>query len=269
MSEVAATRLSDIGSIAPDPGAGAAYTGSWLGPDMGAWTPGTGKGVNRRLPSEHELRYLIEKVRNADLDIAYREIMHLFLAHLLPAEDASDWTDRLLETFGGLGAVLAAPWSRLEQVAGEVEGLPSIIKTVNAIIVSVMREPLADRPVITSSHELHEYLRATLGHSNVEMVRILFLDTKNKLIKDELHGKGTINHVPLYPREVVKRAIELDAKAIILVHNHPSGDPSPSAQDVAITKQIAAVLGQIDIVFHDHVIVGRLRCASFRSLGLI
>jgi DNA repair protein RadC len=114
-----------------------------------------------------------------------------------------------------------------------------------------------------------DYLRISIGGSETELVRILFLDRKNGLIKDELHARGTVDHTPLYPREVVRRVLEVNAKAIILVHNHPSGDPRPSPQDIEMTNLIAQVLGQIDVTFHDHVIVGAARVLSFRQEKLL
>jgi DNA repair protein RadC len=132
-----------------------------------------------------------------------------------------------------------------------------------------LREPLEDRPVIGSASALMDYLSVTMRHEAIESTRVLFLDRKNALIKDEILHRGTVDHTPLYPREVLRRVIETGASAIILVHNHPSGDPSPSTADIAMTKELIAALGTIGGVLHDHVIVGRNREISFRKSGLI
>jgi DNA repair protein RadC len=132
-----------------------------------------------------------------------------------------------------------------------------------------VREPLEDRLVIGSASALLDYLSVTMRHEPTETTRILYLDRKNALIKDEIQQRGTVDHTPLYPREVVKRVLELGACAVILVHNHPSGDPTPSRNDIEMTRQLAAALGTINVALHDHVIVGRNKEASFRKLKLL
>jgi DNA repair protein RadC len=177
---------------------------------------------------------------------------------------------QLLDRFGSLGAVITADPSKLGEVLDGGDDLAGVLlNVVRAAVKAIVREPLEDRPVIGSASALMDYLSVTMRHEAAEATRILFLDRKNALIKDEILHRGTIDHTPLYPREVVKRVIELGAAAIILVHNHPSGDPTPSQSDVDMTRQLAAALGTINVVLHDHVIVGRNREASLRKLGLL
>jgi DNA repair protein RadC len=144
-----------------------------------------------------------------------------------------------------------------------------LLKAVRAAVKAIVREPLEDRPVIGSASALMDYLSVTMRHEPTEATRILFLDRKNALIKDEIQHRGTVDHTPLYPREVVKRVVELGASAIILVHNHPSGDPTPSQSDIDTTRQLAAALGTINVVLHDHVIVGRNKEVSLRKTKLM
>ena len=164
---------------------------------------------------------------------------------------------------------MAADPARLTEVLGGDGISVVLLKAVRAAIKAVVREPLEDRPVISSASMVMDYLSVTMRHEPTETMRILFLDSKNALIKDEIQHRGTVDHAPLYTREVVKRVVELGACAIILVHNHPSGDPTPSQADIKITRQLAAALGTINVVLHDHVIVGRNRETSLRKLKLI
>ncbi len=194
---------------------------------------------------------------------------------------------RLLERFRSLGAVLAAEsvryaeclppddeaaWPDRDRAAWREERhweLSTLLKTTQELLQRVLREELEERPVIGSWTALVDYLAAAMRHETAEHFRILFLDRKNILIRDEVQSRGTVDQTSLYPREVVKRALELAASAIVMVHNHPSGDPTPSAPDVEMTKQVVAALGQVGIAVHDHIIVGKNRHASFRNLKLL
>jgi DNA repair protein RadC len=140
---------------------------------------------------------------------------------------------------------------------------------VRAAALLITRQELSDRPVIANWQSLLNYCRAALAEETIEQFHLLFLDGRNALIAHERQQTGTVNHAPVYPREVAKRALELNARAIIMVHNHPSGDPTPSRDDVAITKAVAAALDKLEITLHDHVVVGRKGHASLRSLGLL
>jgi DNA repair protein RadC len=140
---------------------------------------------------------------------------------------------------------------------------------VQAAALRLVRSELQGRPVLDRWDALMDYLNAQLARERVEQFRVLFLDTKNVLLADEAQGRGTVDHTPVYPREVAKRALELHASALILVHNHPSGDPAPSPQDIAMTAEVGRALATIGVVLHDHVIVGNGRWVSFRAEGLL
>lgn len=182
--------------------------------------------------------------------------------------EAEQITALLMARFGSLAIILAAPLRRLEDALGSHARLAPALKSVHQAVRAVLREPLLHRTSISSWQQLDDYLKATLGHDQVEQVRLLLLDRKNRLIRDELHAKGTIDHVPLYPREVIRRVIEMEASAVIVVHNHPSGDPTPSGPDLEITQALADVLGQIGVCLHDHVIVGSTGVVSLRARKL-
>ena len=151
-------------------------------------------------------------------------------------------------------------WSALTQLR---------LKALHDLFRRVLKEELRERPLIDGEPALLDYLRLTLRHEVVEQFRILFLDRKNLLIRDEVQSRGTVDHTPLYPREVVKRALELGASAIIMVHNHPSGDPTPSQADIDMTRQVVSALAQVNVGVHDHIIVGRHRHTSFKTQKLI
>ena len=197
------------------------------------------------------------------------EILELLLYFGRSGHRAAILAKQLLERFASLGGVLAADPAKLAQVLGDDRVSITLLKATRAAVKATVREPLEDRPVISSASALMDYLSVTMRHEPTETMRILFLDCKNALIKDEIQHRGTVDHAPLYTREVVKRVVELGACAVILVHNHPSGDPTPSRDDVKITRELAAALGTINVVLHDHVIVGRNRETSLRKLKLI
>jgi DNA repair protein RadC len=210
---------------------------------------------------------VIDRIDHSSVSSA--ELLELLLCFGRSGNVAGRIARDLIDHFGSLGAVLAAQPNRL---ATWLEGdQPSVflLKIVRVAVRMTLREPLEDRPVISSASSLMDYLSVTMRHEAIEATRVLFLDRKNALIKDETLHRGTVDHTPLYPREVVRRVIETGASAIILVHNHPSGDPSPSKADIAMTKELIAALGTIGGVLHDHVIVGRNRELSFRKAGLI
>ena len=144
-----------------------------------------------------------------------------------------------------------------------------LLKVIGEVLKRVLREEISDRPVIGSWTALIDYLQVALAHEPIEQFRVLFLDRKNILIRDEQQQRGTVDHTPLYPREIVKRALELGASAIIMVHNHPSGDPTPSRADIDMTKQVVQAMSAVGLTVHDHVIVGKNRHTSFKSQRLI
>lgn len=209
------------------------------------------------------------------------ELLELLLFFSIRYIDVKPLAKRLLAEFGSLGGVLAAEPVRLEQVMLAVDPAHADridkdrhftithLKGIQRLLQRVLAEDVQARPVIASWQALLDYLKMALGHEPIEQFRVLFLDKKNILIKDEVQQRGTVDHTPLYPREIAKRALELGASALIMVHNHPSGDPTPSRADIEMTKQVAAALAPIRILLHDHLIIGQTRHTSFKSEGLI
>jgi len=196
------------------------------------------------------------------------ELLEVMLFTGNPRADAESLVEQLLERFGSLAAVISAD---TEALAAAGLGLPAIagIKFVREVALRFMRAELRERPVVGSWDKLIDYCNAQIAYSTIEEFRILFLDRKNALIRDERQQRGTVDHTPVYTREVIKRALEIGASALILVHNHPSGDPTPSTADIAVTKDIAKAAALLGIKLHDHLIIGRGRHTSLRDLGLL
>ncbi len=197
------------------------------------------------------------------------ELLELVLFRSLPRADTKPLARRLLDQFGDFNRVLSAPFERLTDVDGVGHAVAIDLKVVEAAAHRLARAKVLQKQVISSWDSLLDYCRTAMAHGETEQFRVLFLDRKNVLIADEAQAKGTVDHVPVYPREVVKRALELNASAIILVHNHPSGDPSPSQSDIAVTEQIASAAASLSITLHDHLIIGKSAEFSFRAERLI
>lgn len=197
------------------------------------------------------------------------EILELTLFRIIPRQDVKPLARRLIDTFGDLGDVLSAPLRRLEQVEGVGPAVALELKIMETVTHRMARAKVMQRQVISSWDAVLNYCHTAMAHRETEEVRVLYLDRKNVLIADEAQGQGTVDHVPIYPREVVKRALDLNASALILVHNHPSGDPTPSNEDISMTQQIQAAAGALGITLHDHLIIGRSKELSFRSQGLL
>ncbi|PRD37827.1 UNVERIFIED_CONTAM: UPF0758 protein [Trichonephila clavipes] len=197
------------------------------------------------------------------------ELLELLLFRAIPRQDVKPLARLLLESFGDFNRVIAAPVPRLLAVKGVGEAAVQELKIVEAAAQRMARAKVMHRPVLSSWDALLDYCHTTMAHRETEQFRILFLDRKNVLIADEEQARGTVDHVPVYPREVVKRALELNASALILVHNHPSGDPTPSDADIQMTMQIRDAAEVLGLVLHDHLIVGREREISFRSQGYL
>lgn len=197
------------------------------------------------------------------------EILTTLLKFTPSMDDARQLAGALLGHFGSLGAVMAAPSTSLKRVVGERRGVHLLLRTVHRAMVLALREPVMDRPLLGSPSALKDYLRISMAHEEREVVRLLFLNSRNALILDELHSQGSVNYTPVYPREIVRRLIETSATALIIVHNHPSGDPTPSAEDIQMTRQIAAVLAGIGVTLQDSVVVGRHGYSSLRSRGIL
>jgi DNA repair protein RadC len=201
--------------------------------------------------------------------VADHELLEMVLFLALPRRDTKPIARALLARFGSFAGAIAAPLADLRHVEGIGEAGAAALKTVQAAALRLVRAEIVDRPVLNNWDRLMEYLNAVLARERVEQFRILFLDGKNRLLADEAQARGTVNHTPVYPREVAKRALELHATALILVHNHPSGDPTPSRADLEMTKEIAAAVRTLAVVLHDHVVVGNGRWLSFRQEGFL
>ncbi len=197
------------------------------------------------------------------------ELLELLLFRAQPRRDMKPIAKALLEKFGSFAEVIAAPEKRLAEVDGIGDASITELKIVQAAASRLLHGQLRKRPVLSSWSAVLDYCRTALAFADREQFRVLFLDKRNQLIADELQQVGTVDHTPVYPREVVKRALELSASAIILVHNHPSGDPTPSRADIQMTQQIIAVASPFGIAVHDHLIVGKDGHASLKGLKLV
>ena len=197
------------------------------------------------------------------------ELLELILFRAIPRRDVKPLAKELIRTFGDFANVLAAPIGRLTEIKGVSENVAQELKIVHAAAIKLAQQRVLNRPVISSWNDLLAYCRAAMADEKTELFRILFLDKKNILIADEVQQRGTVDHTPVYPREVVKRALELSASAIILVHNHPSGDPTPSKDDIEMTRRIVKAAEPLNIRVHDHLVIGAEHHASFKSLGLL
>jgi len=193
--------------------------------------------------------------------------MLLFMAH--PRGDVKPLAKDLINRFGGFAELLAAEPAEIRKVPGAKDATVSALKVVQASSLRMMQACLLNRPAIASWQQLLDYCHAAMEREKREQFRIIFLDRKNTLIADELQATGTIDHTPVYPREVVKRALDLGASAIIMVHNHPSGDPTPSAGDIEMTREVQEAAGHLGITVHDHVIIGRTGHSSLKNMGLL
>lgn len=197
------------------------------------------------------------------------ELLELVLFRAIPRQDVKPLARLLLDTFGDFNRVVAAPAPRLRMVKGVGDAVVQELKIVEAAAQRMMRARVMNRPVLSSWQALLDYCHTAMAHRETEQFRILFLDRKNVLIADEEQAKGTVDHVPVYPREVVKRALEVNASALIMVHNHPSGDPTPSQADIEMTLQVQEAAQVLGLTLHDHLIIGKSREVSFRSAGYL
>lgn len=196
------------------------------------------------------------------------ELLELVLFNALPRRDTKDLAKRLIARFGTFAEVINAPDALIKEVKGAGDRVVEELRIVRAAALRMMQRQVIDKPVLSSWQQVLDYCRAAMGYENRELFRILFLDKRNKLVADEVQSEGTVDHTPVYVREVVKRALELSASAIILVHNHPSGDPTPSRADIDMTKMIVEAARPLGVVVHDHIIVGRQGHVSFKGLRL-
>ena len=226
--------------------------------------------------SEPSAHYLGHRKRLRDRFIAVGadaladyELLEMILFGARPRGDMKPLAKQLLRRFGSFPEVIAAPPELLRKIDGVGDAVIAEFKLIQAAAARLMRAEITRRPVLSSWSAVLDYCRAAQAFADIEQFRILFLDKRNQLIADEVQQKGTVDHTPVYPREVVKRALELSATAVVLVHNHPSGDPTPSRADIQMTQAIIDVAKPLGIAVHDHIIVGRDGHASLKGLKLI
>jgi len=204
-----------------------------------------------------------------DTALADYEVLELLLFRLIPRRDTKPIAKALLSRFGTLASVLGAPPALLQEVKGVGEAVALDLKLITTVAQRMLKSELRDKHVLSSWSSVIDYCHAAMAYETTEQFRILFLDKRNALIADEVQGRGTVDHTPVYPREVVKRALELSATAIILVHNHPSGDPTPSRADIDMTRMIVDTAKPLGITVHDHIIIGKDGHASLKGLRLV
>lgn len=217
----------------------------------------------------HRERLRARFKENGSDSLADYEVLELLLFRALPRRDTKPLAKELLRQFGSLSAVLGAPLKRLTEVNGIGETVALELKLVQTAGIRLARHEVMEKPILASWSALLDYCRTAMAHEEREQFRILFLDKKNRLIADEVQQTGTVDHTPVYPREVIRRALELSATALILVHNHPSGDPTPSRADVEMTIKIKDIAEPMSIKVHDHIIVGKENHASLKGMGLM
>lgn len=197
------------------------------------------------------------------------ELMELVLFAAIPRQDVKPLAKALLAKFGSFADAAQAPQARLREIRGVGDAVIAQLKIVEAAALRLARTKVIGKPALSSWSALLDYCAAAMARSGTEEFRVLFLDRKNVLIADEVQSTGTVDHAPVYPREIVKRALAFEASALILVHNHPSGDPQPSRADIAMTREIVAAAAALKIQVHDHLVIGRSGHASFKALGLL
>ena len=197
------------------------------------------------------------------------ELLELVLFRAIPRRDVKPLAHALMDRFGDFNRVITAPEARLRDVTGVGDAVIVELKIIEAAAHRLARSKVMRQHVVSSWDALLDYCHTTMAHRETEQFRVLYLDRKNVIIGDEEQGKGTVDHVPVYPREVAKRALELNASALILVHNHPSGDPTPSQADIDMTQQILGACTALGLTLHDHLIIGKSRELSFRSEGYL
>jgi DNA repair protein RadC len=229
------------------------------------------RGLAEAPPHYHGHRErLRERFREAGAEaLSDYELLEAVLFRAQPRRDVKPLAKTLIATFGSFAEVISAPVTRLAEVKGLGDATITELKLVQAAASRLIRGEVKKRPVLSSWSAVLDYCRSAQAFADREQFRVIFLDKRNRLIADELQQVGTIDHTPVYPREVVKRALELSASAIILVHNHPSGDPTPSQADIQMTHQIMTVASALGVSVHDHIIVGRDGHASLKGLKLI
>lgn len=227
------------------------------------------KTGNKKHHEGHRARLRQRLINNGPEALQEYELLELILTMAIPRRDVKPLAKDLMAHFGSLSAVLHAEIKALKQFEGVGDTAAAAIKTVTAGAHHMLQQDLSKRPILNSWSRLLDYFKATMAHETREHFRILFLNKKNELIADEIQHSGTVDHTQAYPREIMKRALDLGATAMILIHNHPSGDATPSQPDIDLTKAIVNAASPFKIVIHDHVIVARTETASMRNMGLM
>ena len=201
--------------------------------------------------------------------LADYELLEMLLFGAIPRRDVKPLAKQLIDQFGSLGGVLNADPLQLERRAGLSTAAIATVRLVAAMSQRMLHEAVREQPLMSNWTQVLDYLNLAMKYEPVEQLRLLFLDRRNRLIADEVQQRGTVDQAPAYPREVARRSLDLNASAVLLVHNHPSGDPEPSRADIDMTREIAAALKAVGVTLHDHLIIGRAGHASFRALGLM
>ncbi|MCB9983354.1 MAG: DNA repair protein RadC [Rhodospirillales bacterium] len=201
--------------------------------------------------------------------LADYELLELVLFLAIPQKDVKPLAKDLIARFGGLAEIMHAPIEELTKIEGIKDKTALALKSITALSNRAAKNELMNKPVLNSWTRLMDYCHSTMAHETREHFRILFLNKKNELIADEIQGSGTVDHTPAYPREIMKRALELGATALILMHNHPSGDSKPSQADVDMTNQIINAGQPFNIVIHDHIVISKNGYSSFKNMGLL
>lgn len=228
-----------------------------------------GKSVTPSYLADHRARLRERFMAGGASAMPDYEMLELILFRAIPRQDVKPIARRLIARFGDFNHVLSATPARLSEVEGVGNAVVTELKIVEAASQRLARTKVLHRPVLSGWDALLEYCRIAMAHRETEQFRVLFLDRKNVLIADEEQARGTVDHVPVYPREILRRALELNASALILVHNHPSGDPTPSEADISMTGQVSGAARCMGITIHDHLVIGKSRELSFRAEGLL
>jgi DNA repair protein RadC len=228
---------------------------------MGEKAESNGSGHRARLRGR-----LLDQGGDSLLD---HELVEYLLALAIPRRDTKPLAKQLIAHYGSLAALLTADSTNIARQPGMGETSTAALKIVQAAALRMLSAPVREMPILASWQALLDYLRADMAHLTIERVRVLYLNSKNQMMRDEIAGEGSIDQAPIYVREVIRRAIDLGAAAVILVHNHPSGDSSPSRQDITLTREIMEAGKKLGITVHDHIIVGKDGFSSMRSAGLL
>ena len=230
-------------------------------------TPPSSSSHDKPHHLEHRKRLRTRFMKDMGAHMEDYELLEFLLCQTIPRRDVKPLAKSLISEFGSFGAVISADPARLAAVSGLGDASIAGLKLVQQASLRLLKQDIEGAHVLSSWDAVLDYCRAAMGREKIEQFRLLFLDNRNRLIADEVQQRGTINHTPLYPREVVKRALELGASALIMVHNHPSGDPTPSGDDIAMTIEVRDALSKVDVRLHDHLVIAKSDFRSMKSDG--